>query len=251
MLLSYLIYAIIPSLLQLIKPNDYFSLTSELCDLFTVLLIWLPLELKLLNSNLSPTGKVPVWGLLTAALNILNIFTVLRPFTHVDHARDIGYSFKLSPSDFATSILLAFVSIAAVIPVSMITSFAKFSPRPSTHLRADKEIPAFIGKYMSALTEELLFRGLIQNMIEQRMSPNSPLALLLASLAYALVHIPKSKLGHSSPNYRFALSAFISGTVCGFVWRSTGKVTASAITHALSDSILYRFLLDTSSNRSY
>ncbi|CDF40001.1 unnamed protein product [Chondrus crispus] len=76
----YVAYILIPSLLQLTKPDDHSSLRSEMADLITVLCIWLPLEFKLLSSDISPTGKVTAWGLFTAALTVVNCFTILRPF---------------------------------------------------------------------------------------------------------------------------------------------------------------------------
>lgn len=242
-LISYYLYILIPAFLQLMKPSDVTSSASELIDLVTVLAIWLPLELKILSKNLSPTGKVSVWGLLTTALTILNTFTVLQPFSLLGHARDLGYTFKFSLDNVLISAALAIVQVVIVVPFAITIGFAKRRQGFSLKQKPAREAAAFMGMYMSALTEELLFRGLIQNMLEQRTSPNSIIALVGASLVFAAGHLSKRKLGWGPPNIRFAACAFISGIVSGIAWRVTSKVTASAITHAISDYMLYRILL--------
>lgn len=244
-LISYLLYVLIPSFLQLTKSEDVNSLNSELSDLATVLIIWLPLELKLLSTDLSPTGKVTVWGLLTAALNIVNIFTVLRPFSALSHARELGYSFKLQASEIGIGMVLAVVCAVLSIPLALLMRFARVK-MPSGR-KPGIELATFGGLYMSAISEELLFRGLIQNMLEQRLGQNSTLALIISSVLYSLGHISKSKLGFDPPNFRLACLALVSGILCGLSWRLTGKVTGSAITHAGCDYILWRVVL---SNRN-
>lgn len=240
-LFSYLLYAVIPSLLQLAKPEDVNSLNSELADLATVLVIWLPLEFKLLSTDLSPTGKVTVWALLTAALNIVNCFSVLRPFSALSHARDLGYSFKLQQSEIAIGLLLGILCVALSVPLAALIRLGRI--KMPVRRRPDKEIATFMGLFMSAIAEELLFRGLIQNMLEQRMGQQSTLALTLASIFYALAHLRKSKLGFEPPNFRLAVVAFVSGIACGLSWRLTGKVTGSALTHAVCDYVLWRVAL--------
>lgn len=241
MLASYILYALIPSLLQLSKPKDYNSLHSELADLFTVLLIWLPLEFKLLSTDLSPTGKVTVWGLLTAALTIVNCFTVLRPFSKLAHARELGYSFKVSPVEIMTAVVFGIGSIAIAVPLAALIGFARIRSPP--RLEPSKEFAAFLGLFMSAITEELLFRGLIQNMLEQRLGQESVVALLIASGAFALAHLRKAKVGFEAPNFRYAATAFVSGIACGLAWRYTGKVTTSALTHAVGGYTMWRVAL--------
>lgn len=242
-LLSYIAYAIIPGVLQLLKPHDYSSRQSELFDVITVAVIWLPLEFKLLSRRLSATGKVTAWGSLTAALNIINTFTILRPFTKVEHAHGLGYTYKLTTYDVITSVLFAGICIAIVLPIASVIKFAKIRRRPTLQQKPNRELAVFIGLYMSAVTEELLFRGLIHNMIQQRFSDRSLLPLIFSSLAYAVAHVSKTKLGFEPPNVRFGVCAFIGGLVYGIVWQLTSKVTAAAVTHAIADFVLYRTLL--------
>lgn len=242
LLLLYVLYVVVPSLVQLSKPpSDGKSTTSHLFDFATVILIWLPLELKLLSKDFSPTGKVTVWALLTAALNIVNIFTVLNPFPQ---SSSLGYSYKLSIFDTATALAFSVVCIMAVLPLAVALSFGKFRSNFFTlKQRAPQEVAVFFGMYISAVTEELLFRGLIHNMIRQRSNDNSFIPLSSSSVLYAIAHVSKSKLGFKAPNYRFAAIALFSAAFYGMVWHITGKVTASALTHAIVDFAMYRMFL--------
>ncbi|CDF32615.1 unnamed protein product [Chondrus crispus] len=96
---------------------------------------------------------------------------------------------------------------------------------------------------MNGVTEELIFRGMIQNMLEQRLGHGSISAPLIASVAFGIAHLGKSKLGYDPPNVRYMASACVTGVACGFVWRQTGKVTASALTQATSNYIMWRVTL--------
>lgn len=238
-LATYIAYVVVPSVLQLIKPNAPASLAAELCDLATVLIIWLPMEFKLLSVDLSPTGKVTVWGLLTAALNIVNCFSVLRPFPA---PRALGYTYKLTPSDVALAALLAGLYCVVAIPIAIATGFARF--RLPREVDPKKEVAIFLGLYFTGVCEELLFRGLIQNMFEVRLGSDSLIALAAASAAFAAVHLRKAKQGFSAPNWRFALLAFMAGIVYGLVFRLTGKVTASAVAHGAANYLLWRTAFD-------
>lgn len=238
---SYILYVLIPSLIQLLKPQDSEDIAYQLADVATVLIIWLPFELKLLSEDVSPTRKVTVWPLLTAELNIVNIFTVLRPLSKAPGARQLGYSFKFNVMDIVYG--FSFATLYALIAILVATSirFARFK-RPAG-LKPAREFAAFTGMYMSAIAEELLFHGLIQNMLEQRLGAYSPIALIITSVAYGIAHVKRSKLGFEPPNYRYAAVATVTGLMSGLAWQWTGKVTASAITHAVGDFILWRATL--------
>ncbi|PXF48792.1 hypothetical protein BWQ96_01348 [Gracilariopsis chorda] len=240
-LICYMAYGLVPSFIQLMQHADITSLSSEIADLVTVLIIWLPLELKLLSEELSATGKVTAWGLLTAALNIVNIFSVLRPFSTIPNARDLGYTFKVSIPDILVALVCAMVHAFVGMVTATVIRFARFT-RPS-RLKPEREVLTLLGMYMSGLAEELLFRGVIQNMLEQRLGQDSLIALIVASVAYGVAHLRKPKQGFSAPNIRYAVVTASCGIFCGLAWRITGKVTASAVTHAVGDYLIWRAFL--------
>ena len=92
-----------------------------------------------------------------------------------------------------------------------------------------------------ALPEELFFRGFLLRLLERRFPPRRRflgggigLALVLSSLAFALIHIPKA----GDPR---TLATFFPGLVFGWMRSATGSILASTLTHAGSN-ILIRFL---------
>ena len=92
-----------------------------------------------------------------------------------------------------------------------------------------------------ALPEELFFRGLLLGLLERRFPParrvlggGIGLALVLSSLAFAMIHLPKD----GDPR---ALATFFPGLLFGWMRSSTGSILAPTLTHA-SSNILIRFL---------
>jgi membrane protease YdiL (CAAX protease family) len=93
--------------------------------------------------------------------------------------------------------------------------------------------------FFTAWPEELLFRGLLQNMLSR--ASNSDLAgWWTASILFGFSHI--TNLGF--PNWRYVLLASIAGFFYGWTWRKTGSIFASTLVHAAVD-ITWHFLFHT------
>lgn len=134
--------------------------------------------------------------------------------------------------------VIGVVYVLVAVPLAVVVRFGRFKTPP--RLKPEEELATFLGMFMSGITEELLYRGVIQNMLEQRLGRNSPVALSVAAMAFAISHIQKEKLGFMKPNLRYALVSFVGGLMCGLSWRYTGLVTTSALTRAIGDYVLYR-----------
>lgn len=92
-----------------------------------------------------------------------------------------------------------------------------------------------------ALPEELFFRGFLLGLLEKRFPPKRRwlgggigLALVLSSLAFALIHIPKD----GDPR---VLATFFPGLLFGWMRSATGSILAPTIAHGASN-ILIRLL---------
>jgi membrane protease YdiL (CAAX protease family) len=86
-----------------------------------------------------------------------------------------------------------------------------------------------------ALPEELFFRGCLHRLLEERFPPTRRwlggglgVALLLSSLAFALVHLPKN----GDPR---ALATFFPGLLFGWMRSATGSIMPSVLVHAASN----------------
>lgn len=94
----------------------------------------------------------------------------------------------------------------------------------------------FIGIYLSvAIPEELLFRGVLQNILVRTIHKGPPgrYGLLIASVVFGASHLHHAPV----PNWRYAILATLAGIFYGNVYRVRGRLCASAFTHALVDTI--------------
>jgi membrane protease YdiL (CAAX protease family) len=131
--------------------------------------------------------------------------------------------------------LAVFAAIA--VPLGMNIHFIAFSPR--VH-QWKTFLPLALGiLFFTAWPEELLFRGLLQNLLSSTTkSPNA--GWIAASILFGFSHI--TNLGF--PNWRYVLLASIAGLFYGWTWRKTGSVFGSAIVHGCVDTI-WHFLFRT------
>src|SRR5262245_18091707 len=205
-----------------------------LLEPFVILWIWLPLEFGIVR-RLLLTGR---GGDLHYALTqILALDTAIIAFAVWNRTPDIGYRFETDRSVLIAG-LRNFVAFAAVaIPLGLAIGFIAFSFGWSKLAIAPLQ---FIGIFFfTALPEEFLFRGLIQNWL-QRVTGGRIASLLIASVIFGASHLNN---GPPIPNYRYFLMATIAGIFYGRAWQSTGSLMASSLTHALVDtfwSMLFR-----------
>jgi membrane protease YdiL (CAAX protease family) len=87
--------------------------------------------------------------------------------------------------------------------------------------------------WVTALSEEFFFRGLLQQWFSD-WTRSGVAALLMASVLFGAAHLGWS---HIFPNWRFALVALVFGLFCGLCWRQTRSVQASMVTHAIGATL--------------
>jgi membrane protease YdiL (CAAX protease family) len=117
------------------------------------------------------------------------------------------------------------------LPVWIALGFLVRALHYSPNLREFRMAPAvFAGiLWVVALSEEFLFRGLIQRWIAEK-TGGIDSAIVVASVIFGLCH-----LGFGSfPNYRFALIAAIGGWFYGKAFAETGSIRTSMVAHALT-----------------
>ena len=88
-----------------------------------------------------------------------------------------------------------------------------------------------------AVPEELFFRGWLQNLLERRLGRTA--ALLTTAVLFGLAHFNK-RAAHF--NWRYVALAALAGIFYGRAWRRDRRVGASAITHALVDTVWSQWL---------
>jgi hypothetical protein len=156
-------------------------------------------------------------------------------FLIVRGVEDAGYNFVLSwvtLKDAAVS--FAGFSVIA-LPLGLAMHFLAWNPQW-------RGVPQFLADYLTiflfvAIAEELFFRGLLQNLLENSLGSRN-IAQGMVSVAFGFSHIQHAP----APNWRYVALATVAGWFYGLAYRKHRSLMASAGTHAMVDT-LWRTLL--------
>ena len=203
-------------------------------DAALIVFLWLPLEFAGAAASFIPRpaqGFVHSVAYGIAILTALMIFLIFRQFP--------GMKYRLPESirDLANP-LIAYALVALIlIPLGLALNFMDpfHAPRMS--------VPTIIGRFFlilvaTALPEEILFRGLIQNWLMQRFG-QSNVVLMLASVIFGLAHFNNAP--GPPPNWRYIIVATIAGFAYGKVFQKSSTVLSSATLHALVNTTKHAF----------
>lgn len=201
-------------------------------DVLTIALLWLPAEAGLLPAFEGVVAPLPV---VMGTVNALLIYLVVAPWPGRRGKGGIGYTFRLTAQDVGIALLALLAFGAVAIPLGVVTGFLSF--QPSIPAIGPALLALVSGYLFIAIPEELLFRGLIQQGFERLYPKAEIVTLVIPAAIFGLAHLNNATTGFPVPNVMYAGVATLAGLAYGFVWRRTGKITASAVTHALVNLI--------------
>lgn len=195
-------------------------------DALALLAIWLPLELSWLPALWSwPPGQPGRYlhGFLGALVALVG-FELIRGlhgigFTLHCRAHDVRIAAAASAAFLPTGLLLGML-------IGFLGRFEWPSSLPAAALR-------ITGIFLvTALPEELLFRGLLQNLL--RTWTGRPwLSLVLASLCFGAAH---ANVG-AVPDWRLPVLATLAGLAYGWAYETGRTLMAPALTHTLVNAV--------------
>lgn len=144
-------------------------------------------------------------------------FFVVMPIPH------LGYEPRLDARALRAACLGFLLFVAVAVPLGFATGFIAWHPR----FDADRLLllPVLL-TLTTAVPEELVFRGVVQRLVEGPGVRRRGLGLAVASGLFGLAHLPDP---------RYVLLATIAGAVYGLVYQRTGVLLASVATHVLVD----------------
>ena len=192
-----------------------------------VLALWLPAELGRIGHFHLPAGTPG--GLDASRLLAFDLGLVL--FVAVRPVERIGYRFDFRTSDLRAA-GLGFIGFAVVaVPLGTSIGFIRYGWRPFDP--AEWGLILLSTYFLVSLPEELLFRGLIQNLLERQRRAGQAGALAVTAVVFGASHLNN----RAAPDWRYVLLATVAGLAYGGVWMRTRRVTASALTHAAVDFV--------------
>jgi hypothetical protein len=255
-LLAFGVYLTLPTLWLRLRSKAARPL--DIFHILTVLSIWVPIEpdlfvlmIDLLTPGIQirsilpyplvllPEVSAPLTSqidlpihTLTAILLTLYLFLIHHPLP------ELGFNFRLRWRDGLQALggLLAFSLVG--IPLGISLDFLRYEsnfPGLGTSM-----LGLLAGYLLVALPEEILFRGLILNLLRSQLK-NVNLALFLSAIIFGLAHLNNTTSRFPVPNWAYALIATMAGLAYGWVWLKTKKITSSAVTHALVNFVWGHF----------
>ena len=252
--LRFIVFLTIPTLLLHFRPKN--AKPFDIFHILAIFAIWIPLEtdlftlfINLLIPNLDLASSIEllpqvevnlIAGVdlplhkLTAILLALFLFLILYPLP------EMGFTFSLRKKDLKYA-LIGFLGFAFIgIPTGFLIKFLRYNLQiPSITELITYSVAGYL---LVALMEEILFRGIIQNLIEKRVKSET-VSLIIAAIIFGMGHLNNTTRGYAVPNWGYVLMASIAGISYGWVWIKTKRVTASAITHALVNLMWAVFFL--------
>lgn len=179
-----------------------------------------------------PGGRIAYIATVLVAVNL-----AIATFLLARQVKGIGYSIGWG-KNWSISVVGSFLAFGIIaIPVGLSMRFIAFAPqwnKWSSFLGLSVAILVF-----TAWPEELLFRGLLQNLLA-RTSKSDIAGWWTSSVFFGLSHITNGTF----PNWRYVLLATVAGLFYAWTWRRTGSIFASALVHGAVD-VAWHFLFRT------
>ncbi|HWO89117.1 MAG TPA: CPBP family intramembrane glutamic endopeptidase [Gemmatimonadales bacterium] len=142
----------------------------------------------------------------------------------------------LSRKDIVAALIGVAAIVVVALPLGAVAGFVVWEPRLGSLDAAVLRLlsyAVFIG-----LPEEMLFRGLIQEGLGRRFGAGR--GWIAASVLFGLAHIGREtgltelqRTELAGLNWRLALLATTAGLGYGWVYRTTGRLAAAALTHGI------------------
>ena len=174
-----------------------------------------------------PGGNIP--GDVHGLGKIMLIPLGAMVFLSLRRLQGTNYQLAISGADFSVGVKNFLLFLPVGIPLSLGIGFAEWNPRVFDSWTVPVEMAGgALGLYAAvALSEELYFRGVIQNLLSASLG-RPWLAQLLAAVLFGLAHISRG-----FPNWRYAIVAGVAGWFYGRAYSREQSVVAAAVTHTL------------------
>lgn len=196
-------------------------------DLLAVIAIWFPIEFGWL-AEVWQWPRADISNLFNALLAVsLGVFG----FVSFRGLQDVGYHFAMNWRECRTALVGLLLFLAIGLPFGLASGFLALGSRLDPLSASGLAVGLIL---ITGIPEELLFRGIIQNLLSKTLG-NNALALLLASFLFGLAHL-------NNADWRLWVLATLAGGSYGWVYLKTRTILAPALTHAVVDALWSTYL---------
>jgi membrane protease YdiL (CAAX protease family) len=229
LVLLVLTYTLAPTLI--VSLPRVTSGVARWTDMAGIVALWLPLEFAA-GASLVPK---PAQGYLHAVAYGVSIVLALWLFLIYRGLKGMKYNLPRSMKDLLNP-AVGFAVLAPVLAIlGLLLGF--LAPAHAPHVALFKLPLRYLTIFCAtALPEEILFRGLIQNWIMQRFGATNR-TLFAAGFIFGCSHLNNGPL--PSPNWRYMILATLAGVVFGRVFQKSTSILSSASLHAAVDTVKY------------
>lgn len=225
------LYFFIPTIsayIARIKSKDL-----NILDLVTILLLWIPVDFNLIQ----PTWTWPESGVGTNAYTIpTGVLLITLLFSSFRRLNGIKERVYLSIEDWGPILKNFLIFIAIAIPFGLVTGFIQFNyGKEVTLIGLIGSILATF--FLIAIPEELLFRGVIQNILQKKFSSKPNAGLYLASVIFGISHLNNGPF----PDWRYLILATIAGYFYGKTYNKCRSIIPAMLVHTFVDVLWIQF----------
>lgn len=242
-----LIYLMVPVLLLSLDGHLSRGTRVRLSPLVAaaVLSLWWPIEFEWLPAvAIPPRDGIPL-------VLLLGIISALYAFVVVYGLKGMGYTFALNRADWKwTGICFSLFVAFFGVPLGISLQFVESSPEVMPIWLWPVAVVGIF--FFTALPEEILFRGIILNLLQHSWRAYPQAMLVLSAVIFGMAHANNSNppfVTFTIPGYGlmqlpwvYVLLSTIAGWFYGLAYLKTGKVTASAVVHTLVNTWWALFL---------
>ncbi len=193
--------------------------------------LWIPFDYRWTHDLwYGPDELAYAWWAVTLTVVVVYGYGVLRDLP--------GLSYRLVPrrSDIGIALAATAGFGAVAIPIGLYIDFLNFPP--TTAPRLTLIILELIGVFLTvAIPEELFFRGILQYGLTKHLR-DPRLGLLLASLAFGLMHW--NNAGTLAERLAYVGLATVAGLFYGWAYKRSEGLLAPILCHTLVD-VIWRF----------
>ncbi|MBF0440287.1 MAG: CPBP family intramembrane metalloprotease [Oligoflexales bacterium] len=174
----------------------------------------------------------------TNFLGVILVVVILEGYLGVE---GIGYRFKFYREDLGIILKNFCIFMVIALPIGIFSSFVT----PSGNIKSPGEIfLSFIGIFLLiAIPEEVLFRGVIQNLLTKSLK-RPRIALIVSAMIFSLSHANKAGVPDGPiPDYRYLILAGIAGIFYGLSYQKGKTLMPAVMVHTLVDLTWANFLI--------